>query len=44
VSKLQRQDSPDDRVVIPLDPEEVLKALMAIKPDDEPTEDDKPAH
>ena len=29
----------DERVKLPLDPEEALKALLAVKPDDEPTED-----
>lgn len=38
MSKLQRQDSPDDRVALPLDPEEALKALLAVKPDDQDSE------
>ena len=36
MSKLQRQDSPDDRVALPLDPEEAIKALLKVEPDDEP--------
>lgn len=31
----------DVRVKIPLDPETALKALLAVKPDDEPTDEDQ---
>lgn len=33
----------DERVVIPLDPEEALRALLAVSPDDEEGEDQEPA-
>lgn len=31
----------DDRVAIPLDPEDALRALLAVKPDDEPEDDEE---
>jgi hypothetical protein len=30
----------DERVSLPLDPEEALRALLAVKPDDEPQDDE----
>ena len=32
----------DERVVMPLDPEEALKALLAVDPDEAPTGDGPP--
>jgi hypothetical protein len=31
----------EDRVKLPLDPEEALRALLAVKPDDEPVDDEE---
>jgi hypothetical protein len=31
----------DGKVKIPLDPEEALRALLAVNPDDEPTDEDR---
>jgi hypothetical protein len=30
----------DERVTLPLDPEDALRALLAVDPDDDPAEDD----
>ncbi len=38
----KRNPERDERVKIPLDPETALRALLAVKPDDEPVRD-KPA-
>lgn len=35
-----RKRDPDDRVALPLDPEEALKALLAVDPDDVAQDDD----
>lgn len=37
------QAKPEDRIALPLDPEEALRALMAVDPDDEPVESDEDA-
>ncbi len=37
----QARTDPDERVALPLDPEEALKALLAVKPDDETSEHDE---
>jgi hypothetical protein len=34
----KRDEKRDERVKIPLDPETALRALLAVKPDDEPAE------
>ncbi len=34
-------DERDERVKLPLDPETALRALLAVKPDDEPADDDQ---
>lgn len=38
--KPEGDHDPDERVKLPLDPEEALKALLAVKPDDEPSQPD----
>jgi hypothetical protein len=35
----KRKAERDERVKLPLDPETALRALLAVKPDDEPAED-----
>ena len=35
----KRNEERDERVKLPLDPETALRALLAVKPDDEPAED-----
>lgn len=35
----KRNEKRDERVKLPLDPETALRALLAVKPDDEPAED-----
>lgn len=41
-SSARRPGSPDDRVSLaPLDPEQALRALLAVDPDDEPVVDDE---
>ena len=35
----KRGEERDERVKLPLDPEAALRALLAVKPDDEPEED-----
>lgn len=37
----ERKD-PDERVTIPLDPEDALRALLAVDPDEEPAENEDP--
>ena len=37
----KRNEARDERVKIPLDPETALRALLAVKPDDEPANDDQ---
>lgn len=32
---------PDDRIHLPLDPEEALRALLRVKPDDPPVDDEE---
>jgi hypothetical protein len=34
------EEKPDDRLAIPLDPEEALRALLKVDPDSEPVNDD----
>jgi hypothetical protein len=43
----KRNQERDERVKLPLDPETALRALLAVKPDDEPAadhDDDKDGH
>lgn len=35
----KRNDERDERVKLPLDPETALRGLLAVDPEDEPTED-----
>jgi hypothetical protein len=35
----KRNEEKDERVALPLDPETALRALLAVKPDDEPAGD-----
>jgi hypothetical protein len=37
----KRNDERDERIKLPLDPETALRALLAVKPDDEPAGDDE---
>ncbi|MFP4512109.1 MAG: hypothetical protein ACLFRV_04075 [Acidimicrobiales bacterium] len=39
MSDQPEDDRSDDRVKLPLDPEEALRALLAVDPDEEPGED-----
>ncbi len=34
----------DEPVKVPLDPEEALRALLQVKPEDEPVNDEGPGH
>ena len=36
----KRNEERDERMALPLDPETALRALLAVKPDDEPTGDE----
>jgi hypothetical protein len=37
----KRKEKRDDRVKLPLDPETALRALLAVKPADEPADDEE---
>jgi hypothetical protein len=39
VSPAKPNPDKDERVKLPLDPQTALRALLAVKPDDEPAED-----
>lgn len=35
----KRENAQDERVALPLDPEDALRALLAVDPEDEPADD-----